>query len=99
MSQPTTTWQKLSARIKALEWNVTLSTGFLEELSTKYIQQIDGLRGEVRAATEAIVGVQRREEAAREREEGREREVARLGQRVRELGEQVDTSREELLNR
>ena len=38
-----TTWQKLSNRIKALERNVTLSTGFLEELSLKYIKQIEEL--------------------------------------------------------
>jgi hypothetical protein len=88
-----TTWQKLSARIKALEWNVTMSSGFLEELSTKYIQQIEemklalkvralGLGGVLRlmrqAASEGVGAMVRREEAAREREAARAAQVGRM---------------------
>lgn len=92
-----TTWQKLSARIKTLEWNVTLSTGFLEELSVKYIQQIEGLNQGVKEAQEGIQGLVRREGENREREERREREVERLAKEVRLLREEVENSREELL--
>ena len=35
-------------RIKSLERNVSLSTGFLEELSLKYIKQIDELNTAVK---------------------------------------------------
>merc|ERR1719391_1457966 len=59
-----TTWQKLSNRIKALERNVTLSTGFLEELSLKYIKQIEELNSAVKVANDAISGILRREELA-----------------------------------
>ena len=64
--QQQTTWQKLSARIKALEWNVTMSTGFLEELSLKYGQQTEELNTAVKAAKEAIAGVVKREEVMKE---------------------------------
>ena len=70
--QQQTTWQKLSARIKALEWNVTMSTGFLEELSLKYIQQTEELNTAVKAANEAIAGVVKREEVMKETLEERE---------------------------
>merc|ERR1740129_1067358 len=62
-----TTWQKLSNRIKALERNVTLSTGFLEELSLKYIKQIEELNTAVKAANEAIYGINKREELSSEK--------------------------------
>ena len=67
VSSGQTTWQKLSNRIKALERNVTLSTGFLEELSLKYIKQIDELNSAVKVANEAIAGIIKREEISRER--------------------------------
>ena len=50
------TWQKLSNRIKALERNVTLSTGFLKELILKYIKQIEEVNNAVKVANNAIRG-------------------------------------------
>jgi len=36
-----TTWQKLSSRIKVLERNVSLATDFLEDMSRKYIKNME----------------------------------------------------------
>ena len=97
--QQQTTWQKLSARIKALEWNVTMSTGFLEELSLKYIQQTEELNTAVKAANEAIAGVVKREEVMKETLEERERHVNKLEAEVEEMREMVERSREEVVTR
>ena len=97
--QQQTTWQKLSARIKALEWNVTMSTGFLEELSLKYIQQTEELNTAVKAANEAIAGVVKREEVMKETLEERERQVIKLVAEVEEMREMVERSREEVVTR
>ena len=97
--QQQTTWQKLSARIKALEWNVTMSTGFLEELSLKYIQQTEELNTAVKAANEAIAGVVKREELMKETMEERGRHVAKLVAEVDEMREMVERSREEVVTR
>ena len=97
--QQQTTWQKLSARIKALEWNVTMSTGFLEELSLKYIQQTEELNTAVKAANEAIAGVVKREEVMKETLEERERHVIKLVAEVEEMREMVERSREEVVTR
>ena len=97
--QQQTTWQKLSARIKALEWNVTMSTGFLEELSLKYIQQTEELNTAVKAANEAIAGVVKREEVMKETMEERERHVIKLVAEVEEMRELVERSREEVVTR
>ena len=97
--QQQTTWQKLSARIKALEWNVTMSTGFLEELSLKYIQQTEELNTAVKAANEAIAGVVKREETLKETLEERDKQVVRLVAEVEEMRELVEKSREEVVTR
>ena len=97
--QQQTTWQKLSARIKALEWNVTMSTGFLEELSQKYIQQTEELNTAVKAANEAIAGVVRREEVMKETMEEREIHIIKLVAEVKEMREMVERSREEVVTR
>ena len=97
--QQQTTWQKLSARIKALEWNVTMSTGFLEELSQKYIQQTEELNTAVKAANEAIAGVVRREEVMKETMEEREMHIIKLVAEVKEMREMVERSREEVVTR
>ena len=56
-------WQKLSNKIKALERNVTLSSGYLEELSVLYKKQIEDLQQSNRQTTEDVGTV---DEARRE---------------------------------
>jgi hypothetical protein len=85
---------KLSNRIKALQRNVTLSSGLLEELSLNYIKQIDKLNTAVKVANDAINGIGKREEIARERGEQLTAQVRQLGidlvvVKVGELHEEV----------
>jgi len=47
-------WQKLSNKIKALEKNVSLSGGYLEQLSVQYKKQIEDLQLAVRQSGEAL---------------------------------------------
>ena len=109
-----TTWQKISNRyggvlmsgsshfifrLKALERNVTLSTGFLEELSLKYIQQIEELNTAVKAANEAVQGIHRREELSRERNDKLEAQVESLTESVTSLEERLVELQDELLAR
>mgnify|MGYP001416201360 CR=1 FL=1 len=47
-------WQKLSHKIKALERNVSLSGGYLEQLSVQYKKQIEDLQLAVRQSGEAL---------------------------------------------
>eukprot|EP00092_Neocalanus_flemingeri_P036504 GFUD01039747.1.p1 GENE.GFUD01039747.1~~GFUD01039747.1.p1 ORF type:complete len:634 (+),score=272.09 GFUD01039747.1:22-1902(+) len=94
-----TTWQKLSNRIKALERNVTLSSGFLEELSLKYIKQIDELNNAVKVANDAISGVVRREELVRERGEQLASQVHQLSNSLEQLVVRVGELQEEVLAR
>jgi len=94
-----TTWQKLSNRIKALERNVTLSSGFLEELSLKYIKQIEELNNAVKVANDAISGVSKREELARERGEQLATQVHQLSNNMEKLVVRVSELQEEVLAR
>jgi len=94
-----TTWQKLANKIKALERNVTLSTGFLEELSVKYIKQIDEINNAVKIANDAIIGAVDREELAKEKFNVLERKVNHLDQQMNRLIERVDELQEEVLAR
>eukprot|EP00090_Calanus_glacialis_P038158 TRINITY_DN6666_c0_g1_i1.p1 TRINITY_DN6666_c0_g1~~TRINITY_DN6666_c0_g1_i1.p1 ORF type:complete len:651 (-),score=280.69 TRINITY_DN6666_c0_g1_i1:155-1882(-) len=94
-----TTWQKLSNRIKALERNVTLSTGFLEELSLKYIKQTEELNNAVKVLNDAINGICKREELAREREEQLASQVRQLGIKLDQLVVRVGELEEEVLAR
>jgi len=94
-----TTWQKLSNRIKALERNVTLSTGFLEELSLKYIKQIEELNSAVKLANDAISGVVKREELARERHDQLAHQVNHLNKNLEQLTVRVGELQEEVLAR
>ena len=61
---------------------MTLSTGFLEELSLKYIKQIEELNTAVKAANEAVQGIQKREEVSRDRTERLEAQVQFLAESV-----------------
>merc|ERR1719347_2340063 len=94
-----TTWQKLSNRIKALERNVTLSTGFLEELSLKYIKQIEELNSAVKVANDAISGVVKREEVARERHDQLAVQVSQLNENLEQLTVRVGELQDEVLAR
>jgi hypothetical protein len=84
-----TTWQKLSNRIKALERNVSLSTGFLEELSLKYIRQIEELNSQLKLSGESIGALQRREEACRGKRAELERRLEEVGGELGRLGERL----------
>ena len=63
----------------ALDRNVTLSTGFLDELSLKYIKQIN----------DAINGIVKREDLAGEREDQLTAQVRKLGNNRDQLMERV----------
>jgi hypothetical protein len=84
-----TTWQKLSNRIKALERNVSLSTGFLEELSLKYIRQIEELNSQLKVSGESIGALQRREEACRGKRAELERRLEEVGSELGRLAERL----------
>ncbi len=84
-----TTWQKLSNRIKALERNVSLSTGFLEELSLKYIRQIEELNSQLKLSGESIGALQRREEACRGKRAELERRLEEVGGELGRLAERL----------
>jgi hypothetical protein len=94
-----TTWQKLSNRIKALERNVSLSTGFLEELSLKYIKQIDELNTQLRLTGESIAVLQRREEACRGKSAQLERRLEELVGELGRVGERLGGLQEEVMAR
>ena len=94
-----TTWQKLSNRIKALERNVTLSTGFLEELSRKYIKQIEDLNNAVKVASEAIAGIQKREELSNARTERLIQQVEKLSRDMGGLEASLGLLQDEILAR
>ena len=65
-------------KIEALERNVTLITGFLEELSVKYIKQIDEINNAVKMANDPIIGAVDREELAKENFYVLERKIKHL---------------------
>jgi len=94
-----TTWQKLSNRIKALERNVTLSTGFLEELSLKYIKQIEELNSAVKIANDAIAGILKREEISRDRTDKLTAQVDKLTKSVKSLEGNLVVLQDEILAR
>eukprot|EP00095_Tigriopus_kingsejongensis_P006248 maker-scaffold1159_size58420-snap-gene-0.17 protein:Tk06248 transcript:maker-scaffold1159_size58420-snap-gene-0.17-mRNA-1 annotation:"protein osteopotentia" len=52
--QKESVWQKLTNKIKTLERNVTLSSGYLEELSVRYKKQIEDLQIAVRQSSDAL---------------------------------------------
>ncbi len=94
-----TTWQKLANRIRALERNVTLSTGFLEELSLKYIKQIDELNTAVKQMSDNILALGKREESCRARGATLERKVDSLTQRLDQYETHLADTQEELMSR
>lgn len=94
-----TTWQKLSNRIRSLERNVTLSTGFLEELSLKYIKQIDELNTAVKMMSESISLLTRKEESCRARGTTLERQVENLQKGLGDLEGRLSETQEEMMSR
>ena len=77
----------------------TCSVGPAPAPAPRYIQQTEELNLAVKEVREAIGGVVRREEEAKEREGKREREVARLVGEVEEMRSLVERSREEVVTR
>jgi len=93
------TWQKLSNRIKALERNVTLSTGFLEELSLRYVKQIDELNLAVKAANDAIVATNKKQDLNRQTNEKLENKMSELTTTVVKLNKNMEKLQEEIMTR
>ena len=89
----------MANKIEALERNVTLNTGFLEELSVRYVKQIDEINNAVKIANDAITGAVDREELAKEKFNVLERKVNHLDQQMNRLIERVDDLQEEVLAR
>jgi len=94
-----TTWQKLSNRIKSLERNVSLSTGFLEELSLKYIKQIDELNTAVKMMSESIGTLTKREEACKAKGNLLEKQVEGLTEGLADLEGRLAETQEEMMSR
>ena len=80
-----------------MERNVTLSTGFLEELSLKYIKQIEEFNNAVKVANDAINGIVKTEDLAREREDMLTAQVMQLCNNLDQFVERVGKLQEEVL--
>jgi len=93
------TWQKLSNRIKALERNVTLSTGFLEELSLRYVKQIDELNEAVKDANEAIVTTNKKQDLNKQTNEKMEKKILELTTTVKQLNQKIEKLQDEVMSR
>ena len=73
--------------------------GFLEELSLKYIKQIEDLNNAVKVASEAIAGIQRREELSNARTERLIQQVERLSRDMGGLENSLGLLQDEILAR
>ena len=78
---------------------MTLSTGFLEELSLKYIKQIEELNTAVKAANEAIHGINKREDLSRERTDKLVAQVETLTEAMAGLERRLVELQDEVLAR
>ena len=84
-------WQKLSNKIKALERNVTLSSGYLEELSVLYKKQIEDLQQSNRQTTEDVGTVDEARKEDRKVLGAIADKVEQLTEMVRALNTQQET--------
>ena len=84
-------WQKLSNKIKALERNVTLSSGYLEELSVLYKKQIEDLQQSNRQTTEDIGTVNEARREDRKALDAIADKVEQLTEMTRALNSQQET--------
>lgn len=84
-------WQKLSNKIKALERNVSLSSGYLEELSVKYKKQIEDLQLAVRQSGEALVTITKAREQDRQEIQELQEHIGQLKIVVEEVSSRMET--------
>ena len=84
-------WQKLSNKIKALERNVTLSSGYLEELSVLYKKQIEDLQQSNRQTTEDVGAVHEARSEDRKAIDAIAAKVEQLTEMARSLNTQQET--------
>lgn len=84
-------WQKLSNKIKALERNVSLSGGYLEELSVQYKKQIEDLQLAVRQSGEALAAASKAREHDQHQVKDLKEEVSQLKVVVEEVSTRMET--------
>ena len=84
-------WQKLSNKIKALERNVSLSGGYLEELSVRYKKQIEDLQLAVRQSGEALAAASKAREHDRHQVKDLKEEIGQLKLLVEEVSTRMET--------
>ena len=84
-------WQKLSNKIKALERNVSLSGGYLEELSVRYKKQIEDLQLAVRQSGEALAASSKARENDRHQVNELKEEIGQLKLVVEEVSTRMET--------
>lgn len=84
-------WQKLSNKIKSLERNVSLSSGYLEELSVQYKKQIDDLQLAVRQSGEALAAASKAREYDRNQVKDLKEEIGQLKVVVEEVSTRMET--------
>ena len=84
-------WQKLSNKIKSLERNVSLSSGYLEELSVQYKKQIEDLQLAVRQSGEALSAASKAREYDRNQVKDLKEEIGQLKVVVEEVSTRMET--------
>ena len=84
-------WQKLSNKIKSLERNVSLSSGYLEELSVQYKKQIEDLQLAVRQSGEALSAASKAREYDRNQGIDLKEEIGQLKVVVEEVSTRMET--------
>ncbi len=70
---------------------MTLSTGYLEELSVRYRKQIEDLQLSSRQAHEALATAEKEREETKRRTEHLDKEVAALKESLAEISSQLET--------
>ena len=84
-------WQKLSHKIKALERNVSLSGGYLEQLSVQYKKQIEDLQLAVRQSGEALAAASKARELDRVQIGQLQEQIGQLTIVVEEVSNRMET--------
>ena len=84
-------WQKLSHKIKALERNVSLSGGYLEQLSVQYKKQIEDLQLAVRQSGEALAAASKARELDRTQMSELQEQIGQLKVVVEEVSTRMET--------
>ena len=85
-------WQKLSNKIKSLERNVTLSSGYLEELSVRYKKQIEDLQLSVRQTSESLASLTADRDEDRKEIKALRENITSLSGTVTSLTTQLETA-------